>query len=130
LSDEIQALLRKARESLQAATLLKERGFFDFSASRAYYSMLYAAEAILLTKDLRLSKHQAVIAAFGKHFAKSELVPVELHRFLLDGFRNRLEGDYGPWGEITAEIVDDTLENARKFLDETSQFLSGQGIDV
>lgn len=112
MNDEVKALMRKATESLHAARLLREKGFYDFSISRAYYAMFYAAEATLLTRSMRFSKHHAVIAAFGKHFAKSEALPQELHRYLLDAHRNRLEGDYGPWGEITREIVDETLGNS------------------
>lgn len=130
MNDEVKALMHKATESLEAATILKEEDFFDFSVSRAYYAMFYAAEALLLTKRLRFSKHQAVIAAFGKHFAKNNLLPKNFHRYLLDAFRDRLEGDYGPWGEITREMAEETLNNAKMFLDETSKFIKREGFDI
>ena len=82
MSLEQQALIRKAQQSLGAARLLADGGFHDFAVARAYYTMLYATQALLLEKGLSFSKHSAVIAAFGKHFAKPGLVASELHRYL------------------------------------------------
>jgi len=49
-------LLAKAKESLKAAELLFDNGYYDFSASRSYYSMFYATQAVLLSKNLSFSK--------------------------------------------------------------------------
>jgi len=57
LKDEIERLIRKARESLEAAKMLFQEGYYGFAASRAYYAMFYAAEASLLKKGLSFSKH-------------------------------------------------------------------------
>lgn len=38
-------ILEKAQQSLDAAKVLADQGFFDFAASRAYYAMFYTAEA-------------------------------------------------------------------------------------
>jgi uncharacterized protein (UPF0332 family) len=77
---EQQALLKKAENSLAAAQLLLNEGFYDFAVSRIYYAMFYIAEAFLLGEGLAFSSHSAVIAAFGRHFAKTERVPPEFHR--------------------------------------------------
>jgi uncharacterized protein (UPF0332 family) len=86
-------LLEMAEESLEAARDLFNGGHFGFSSSCSYYAMLYASEALLLTKDLAFSKHKAVISAFGKEFVKSGLLPVQFHRYLADGFKLRQLGD-------------------------------------
>jgi uncharacterized protein (UPF0332 family) len=39
--------------------------------------MFYIAEAFLEGKGLSFSKHSAVIAAFGREFAKTQLVPTK-----------------------------------------------------
>ena len=66
MNPQQQLLIKEATTSLDAARLLRKGGFYGFSASRAYYAMFYAAEAILLSKDLTFSKHAGVISAFGK----------------------------------------------------------------
>ncbi len=53
MTDEQEALLAKAEESIAAARLLQERGFVAIAASRAYYAMFYLASAMLLGKNLR-----------------------------------------------------------------------------
>jgi uncharacterized protein (UPF0332 family) len=51
------ALLQKAQDSLRGARLLAGDGLYDFAVSRAYYTMFYAAEALLLGQRLSFSKH-------------------------------------------------------------------------
>ncbi|MCA9997744.1 MAG: HEPN domain-containing protein [Anaerolineales bacterium] len=77
---EQQALIKKAEDSLAAAQLLLDEGFYDFAVSRTYYGMFYIAEAFLLGEGLTFSSHAAVIAAFGRYFAKTGRVPSEFHR--------------------------------------------------
>lgn len=75
MTPEQQALLTKADESLQAARLLTQEGFHGFAVSRAYYAMLYIAEALLPTDGLAFSKHSAVISAFGRVWVKNRTHP-------------------------------------------------------
>ena len=98
---EIRALIIKAERSLRAAKSLLNFGDYDFAVSRAYYTMFYCAEALLLTKNLRFPKHSAVIAYFGKEFVKEGLMPGDLHKYLIKGFRERQKGDY----EVIREIM-------------------------
>jgi uncharacterized protein (UPF0332 family) len=67
---------------------------YDFSISRAYYAMFYSAEALLLTKDLRFSKHSGVNACFGREFIKEGVFSEQLYNYLIKGFRERQKGDY------------------------------------
>lgn len=68
---ETEALLTKARRSLDNARRSLDAGDADFAASRAYYAMFYAAEALLLSRGLAFSKHAAVIAEFTREFVRS-----------------------------------------------------------
>lgn len=61
----------KARRSLLAAERLLRDGDHDFALSRAYYAMFYAAQALLLMRDVRRSKHSGVIAAFNEQFIQT-----------------------------------------------------------
>jgi uncharacterized protein (UPF0332 family) len=48
VNPEVKALLEKAKRSQKAAAKLFKDGDADFAASRAYYSLFYTAEALLL----------------------------------------------------------------------------------
>ena len=109
MKPEVRSLTQKADESVKAAKLLGAEGYWDFAASRAYYAMFYAAEALLLEKGLSFSSHSAVIAAFGREFAKTNLLDPKLHRYLLDGQDLRNAGDYDIGPAVTEAQAKEVL---------------------
>lgn len=119
---EIAGLLGKARRSIKAAERLLQDGDYDFAVSRAYYGMFYVAQAMLLTRDLRRSKHSGVIAAFQEYFVKPGDVPERFFHLLRDGFEDRAEGDYG-FVEISRDQAETGIEAARQFVTELGQRL-------
>lgn len=77
--------------------------------------MFYVAEALLNEKNLYFSKHGGVHGAFGEHYVKTGVIDSKYHRWLLDAFDQRIEGDYG------AEIV--TLpQDARELINQAKEF--------
>jgi uncharacterized protein (UPF0332 family) len=109
-------LLLKAKNSLLAARVLRDSGFPDFAASRAYYTMFYVAEAFLVGKELAFSKHSAVHAAFGQHFCKTGLIGQEFFRYLEEGMAVRHSGDYGKGHPVTPEKMGEQIAHAEEFL--------------
>jgi uncharacterized protein (UPF0332 family) len=47
---EVKSLIERAKKYLRSAELLINEGDYESSVSRTYYAMLYAAQAMLLTK--------------------------------------------------------------------------------
>ncbi len=116
MTPEQAALLKKTEDSIRGAKLLATNGLYDFAASRAYYAMFYVAEALLLGQGLAFSKHAAVIAAFGRRFARPGIVPVALHRYLIDGRDKRTIGDYGIGSSLTEAQATEQIAHAEDFL--------------
>lgn len=127
---EITGLINKAKESLEASRQLLQSEYSDFSASRSYYAMFYAVQAILMTRNLAFSKHSAVIAAFGKEFIKSGQLPAALHRYISEAFDIRQAGDYGPVGSVSKEIALILTEQAKEFIDAIEEYLKNQGYEL
>jgi len=125
--DAIKGLMTKAEKSLEAAEKLFDGGYYDFAASRGYYSMFYCAEALLLSKGLKFSKHSGVISAFGQEFIKAKLLPGELHSYILDAFSQRGKGDYDI-APLERKDAEDLLDKAKIFLEKTKGYLESQGI--
>jgi uncharacterized protein (UPF0332 family) len=117
------ALLKKAGESLRAARLLAANALPDFAASRAYYTMFYVAEALLLNEGLTFSSHAAVISAFGRDFARTGRVPVEFHRYLIDAQDLRNQGDYDIDSAITEDEANQLISQAEQFLELAERLL-------
>jgi uncharacterized protein (UPF0332 family) len=123
---EQQALLDKAQESLQAARLLHTHGQYGFAAARAYYTMFYLAEALLLGEGLAFSKHTAVHAAFGERFAKTGRVPTDFHRYLIRGLEVRQLGDYSASPVSEGEAAEQ-MARAERFLALATEMLGAPG---
>lgn len=116
-------LMEKATRSLEAARPLLDEEHPDFAASRAYYAMFYAAEAMLEGEELAFSSHAAVVAAFGREFARTGRVPSRLHQYLTRAMnlrharlriaRRRDEGRRGRAGAAGGRIRRDGTEEDR-----------------
>lgn len=114
---EQKQLLEKAQESLKAAQILLNNDLPDFATARAYYTMLYIAQAFLLKQGLTYSSHAGVISAFGRYFAKTKRIPVEFHRYFIEAQQKRTEADYNLKPNISASDAQDIINKAQKLLD-------------
>ena len=121
---EIDEWLERARRSQKAAANLLRDNVPGFAASRAYYSMFYVAQALLLSKDMSFSSHSAVIAAYGKEFAKTNLLNPEFHRLLLEAQDKRNIGDYGMIGGIDDTEAQEILGWSKKFLKAAEKYFT------
>jgi uncharacterized protein (UPF0332 family) len=122
MKDETRIFLDKARRAVAAQTLLKS-GSIDFAAGRAYYAMFYTAQALLYEKEIRTRKHSGVHAAFGENFAKTGILDLKYHRWLLDAFDKRIQADYGVEALMTKEDVERMMEQAQEFLNASRKAL-------
>jgi len=120
---DIEYLLEKAKESLRAAELLNHEGYPGFAASRAYYSMFYVAEALLLDINLSFSSHSAVISAFGREFIRTGIIDAKFHRYLIDAQDLRNLGDYGVGKKISPEQTQEILNWSREFISAAEEIL-------
>ena len=116
-------LFAKALDSIEGAEGLLNMGKEEIAAGRAYYAMFYVAEALLYEIDLQFSQHGQVIAAYGKHFAKTKELDPKYHHWLRGGFDARISGDYDVDADISQEIVAELINQAREFLEAAQQYL-------
>ena len=123
MKEETRKRLEKALRAIHAAESLLGTGEAEFAAGRAYYAMFYVAEALLNEEGLRFRKHGGVQAAFGQHFAKTGQLDRKFHRWLLDAFDQRIQGDYGVDAAITDEEVRRLIDQAVEFLGEARRYL-------
>lgn len=114
---EVQHLLSLAEESHQVAKVLRFSGHVRFAAAQSYYTIFYLAQALLLSKGLTYSSHSAVVAAFGKEFAKTKILDAKFHRYIIDAQVVREVGHYGRmWEVVTEEQEKESFAWAEEFL--------------
>lgn len=123
ITPEMQQLLNYADESHEAGKVLINGGFIGFSAAQSYYTMFYLVETLLLSKGLKFSSHSAVIAAYGKEFAKTGLLDPKFHRRLIVAEERREDGHYGASKNISDEDALESFQWAGEFMDAVKTYL-------
>lgn len=117
MNEEQRALYERASEDIQVSKDEAAQGRYRIAVSRSYYAMFYLAKAMLLQLDLRSNKHSGVISLFGKTFAKTGLVPVEFHDYLIKAEKDRIAADYRVTDPpVTEEAATMRITQAEEFL--------------
>jgi len=125
ITPEIQHFLNLANESHEVAKTLIDLRHTRFAAAQSYYTIFYLAEAVLLSKSLTFSSHSAVVAAYGKEFAKTGLLDPKFHRYIVDAQKLRQTGHYGDADEeVTEEQARESLQRAGEFMKAVKVYLS------
>lgn len=114
--NEVKLLLERAASKLSAAKVLLREGYFDDAVSRAYYSMHFAARALLLTKDIAPKTHKGLISKFGLEFIDKGFIERTYGRALNIAKEDREDADYSIICEITEEEAESVVEDADAFL--------------
>ena len=115
--------ITKAHESLRAAKTIKNE-FPDISISRSYYSMFYAAQALLILEGVTgLHRHEGVNVKFSQLFVKTGEFPKDVFRMMGNLEQFRYKADYDPSASFTAEEVEKHINNAKIFVDNIEKMI-------
>jgi uncharacterized protein (UPF0332 family) len=113
---EIAANLERAQMSIEAAKELADSGFYDFAASRSYYTAFYAATAVLLNEGLEFGKHSGVIASVHQRLVKTGKIDKEQGKDLNWLFELRNVDDYGVTVHVSQQDAERAIRVAETFL--------------
>ncbi len=119
--------LTRAYKNLDVAKSLFSNEFYEDSVSKSYYTIFFAAKALLLTKNLDPKKHSGVISFFNRHFVKTGEVEKELAEILKFAHKERIGADYDEFYTASPEGVRFQLGNAEKFLQRVKEILQEKG---
>jgi len=123
VSEEVQILLKDAHESLDAAKILLERGFYRDAISRAYYAMFYAASALLRARGIVTKSHRGVIAEFGLEFVNTGVVEKYYAKALSLAETSREKADYDPTYRPSEKEAESIVEDAEHFIERIEKAL-------
>ena len=63
---EVRKLLEKADHALEVAEELKRKNYHSDAASKVYYAMFYAAQALLKSEEIDVKKHSEAATSRGE----------------------------------------------------------------
>lgn len=116
MTEEVKRYLEKAEHALRVAENLLESGHAPDAASKIYYAMFYATQALLKSEGIDVIKHSAVESAFGYHFAKTGRIDPRYHRMLIGARRVREIADYDIDEEIVEPVASLKIDEGREFV--------------
>ncbi len=123
MTEEVRKLIEKADHALEVAEKLIKDKYPSDAASKIYYSMFYAAQALLKSEGIDVVKHSAVESAFGYYFAKTGRIDQKYHRMLLDARKIREIADYDIEEEIVEPVASLKIEEGKVFLSAIREIL-------
>ncbi len=115
--EEIGIHIERASKRLESAHPLFKDCFFEDAVSRAYYSMFFAAKALLLKRNIVVKTHRGLISRFGQEFVDKGVIEKDYGRILRIAEETREDADYSSSCEISKEEAKLILEDADKFLE-------------
>lgn len=124
MNPEIIAEINRSKKSLQAAEVLFEQELLEDCLSRCYYAILHSAKAVLLSKEINVSSHDAVKSLFGLHLIKSGEVEKEYSIILREEQDDRLLADYDVNFSPERDRVLKRLKEAKEFIHRMDLYLS------
>ncbi len=123
MTQEIRGLLNKSKHAIKVSQELLAQGFPSDSASKSYYAIFYATQALLKSSKIDVIKHSAVESAMGYHFVKTGKIDQKYHRILLDARKLREIADYGIQEEVVRPQAAVKIQEAKDFLKLVQKFI-------
>jgi uncharacterized protein (UPF0332 family) len=124
LNNEINQLLNLAIEDLETAKILVDLNRHRPSISRAYYSMYYASQALLLSIGVETSTHKGVIKLLNSHFTNTGKISKDIAKLLKLTYDLRQSGDYNTDFIADSDTAKTAITNAQKFIDEVQRIMN------
>ena len=116
MTDEMQKLLQKADHAIEVAEELYKKGYYSDAASKTYYAMFYATQALLKSEDIDVTKHSAVESALGYYFVKTNKIDSKYHKMFISARKIREIADYDIQEEIVEPQSGLKIEEGKEFL--------------
>ena len=126
--DLISYRLERAQESIDAADLLSNNNMLTSAMNRVYYAMFYAVQALFVLDNVSFSKHGQVKGYFNREFIKGKKIPIEYGRLYTKAFEYRQKFDYVDFSTPEPELVSDSIDNAKSFLNHVTTYIQSKGI--
>lgn len=118
--------LENSKQCIISAKKLVEINDYKGAANRSYYAIFHAMRSILALDGIDFSKHSGVSSYFRREYIKTEILPKELSRIILDAFEIRGDSDYDDYYVLSKRDVEEQIDNAKIFYDEIMKYVSSK----
>lgn len=99
-----------AYQTLQAARLLFDNGFYNSAINRSYYSVFYAVNALLVIYSINPQSHTGTRSRFSQYFIRTGMLDIRYGKLLALLYDWRQKGDYENLFDFDSETVSELFE--------------------
>ena len=120
MTEEMKAILERARKTLMVAKITYREGFYNSSINRSYYCYFYCVQVFLAAENLAaenvfVKTHKGANVKFSELYIKTKKVPASWSGVLKSIEQLREEADYDFSEESTSEEAKIALRDASDF---------------
>ena len=109
--------IQTAYNTVEAAKLLAENGFWNSAVNRLYYALFYAVNALLVCNEIYPQSHSGMRGQFSLHFIKTGRLDIKYGILLAQLYDWRQKGDY-------ENIFDYDEDSVRPLFEPTIQMIT------
>ncbi len=113
--------IETANNTFQAARILAQNGFWNSAVNRLYYSVFYAASALLVCEEVYTQTHSGMRNQFSRVFIKTGKLDRKYGNLMTQLYDWRQKGDYENLYDFNADMVNQLFEPVKEML-ETLEF--------
>ncbi len=133
-NDDLAAhMLRKSTKKLRCAEEDYKRackdgvdGDFDDSASRSYYAVLFAIQALHAMEGKAFARHGQAVGEFNKTYIKTGVFDRSYGTIIMDMMMRRHAGDYDPKIDISKSSAKECLDWSKKITTDIKKYFTKQ----
>jgi len=118
---------QRSRSALQSASVLSQAELSADAISRAYYAILHATKAALLTRSITASSHHAINGLLNQHLIYAGLIEREWPDVFRAAMRARMEADYNVMAAFTPWQAEGHRRQAVAFCARIRRYLRAEG---
>lgn len=101
--------IERSLQALEEAQSTVENGFLNLAANRLYYTLYYAASALLISKGIPTKTHAGIMAQFHLHLVKTGILSIDDGKLFRTLYNLRQESDYEDFIEVHIEDIDELM---------------------
>jgi len=125
-SDLIKYRIERAKDTLDDALILAEKGKWNSTINRLYYAAYYAVIALLINSDIKPTTHNGAKSNFTQYFIKTSLVSKDFGKLYSQLFTWRQKGDYDDLFDFDKEKVEPYFEPVKQLIDLIEKMLQNK----
>jgi uncharacterized protein (UPF0332 family) len=121
--ERAELFIARAQRSLDVAAHDLDGGFVEEAIGNSYYSTLYAAKALLVTRGLETSRHSAALRLLGREFIAQGKLDRRHGKTISTLLESRISASYDAAPPFTEQNAEDFIVRARGFVAAASALL-------